>query len=139
MSVKSEIVATIAQLKIADADNAYHDLLEIDAALVPELIGAYHAESDSRIRVKLVEIIGEHRRGEPSHALSTCPGDALVQEKTADTLVLELFGNGDRDFRSIRSVWLQAEVPDDQLVIAPVVVDDRNETLSMVVIGRTED
>jgi hypothetical protein len=53
-------------------------------------------------------------------------------------LVLELFGNGDRDFRGARSVGLQAEVPDDLLVIAAAGGDDRDEPLSMVVIGLAE-
>ena len=83
-------------------------------------------------------VAGEHRGGELGDPLPTCPGDALGQEKTADALVLELFGDGDRDFRSARSVGLQAEVPDDQLVIAAMRVDDRDEPLPMVVIGLAE-
>lgn len=64
MSIDSQIMFLTEQLRTADADNAYHHLFEIDAAFVPELIAAYHREGDHRIRVMLVEIIGEHRRTE---------------------------------------------------------------------------
>ena len=61
-----------------------------------------------------------------------------VSRRRADALVLELFGNGDRDFRGPRPVGLQAEVPDDQVLTAAIRIDDRDEPLPMVVIGSAE-
>jgi HEAT repeat protein len=52
----------VQQLRDKDNENAYHRLLEIDEALVPDLIEAYHTTNNIYIREQLIEIIGEHRR-----------------------------------------------------------------------------
>jgi len=62
MTFDSEITSYINQLRTSDADDAFHHLLEIDTALVPQLIAAYQLEGDPHIRIMLIEIIGEHRR-----------------------------------------------------------------------------
>jgi len=58
----AEIAFSIEQLRTANSDDAHHHLLEIDAALVPQLITAYQLEGDPHIRIMLIEIIGEYRR-----------------------------------------------------------------------------
>jgi hypothetical protein len=47
-----------------DGSAAWHTLVEMDDAAVPELIGVFKAESDASVREFLVEVIWQHR--EPS-------------------------------------------------------------------------
>jgi HEAT repeat protein len=52
----------LRKLKSRDFDAAFHGLIEVDSAIVPELIEAYRKETDPGIRSELVRIIWQHRQ-----------------------------------------------------------------------------
>ena len=45
-----------------DGGNAFHGLLEMDPAILPELISAYHSETDTQKRCFLLHVIWEYRQ-----------------------------------------------------------------------------
>ncbi len=50
------------QLHTAQHEDAYMRLVEADAAVVPQLIQAFHTTTSPAVRVTLIEIIGQHRQ-----------------------------------------------------------------------------
>ncbi|MCA9893757.1 MAG: HEAT repeat domain-containing protein [Anaerolineae bacterium] len=54
----------VQQLGGEYSENAYYSLVEMDDALVPDLIAAYYAATKLRVKITIVEIVGEHRRKE---------------------------------------------------------------------------
>jgi len=64
--LQAVVVSSVQQLKSSNADSegAFHNLIEIDHAVVPYLISAFQAETDDAIRAVLVEIIWQHRQPE---------------------------------------------------------------------------
>ncbi len=79
----------ISLLLTAEADNAYHSLLEIDAASVQQLVSIYLTTSDTSLRRILLEIIGEHRRLEdiPVLAKAVLSADSELWKTALDGLV----------------------------------------------------
>jgi hypothetical protein len=79
----------------------------------------------------------QHGRREPANAFPPRPRSGRREESSPDAQTLERIGDGDRDLSRIRAVRLDAKVPDD-LLVTHRPVDDRNESLSVVVIGGAE-
>jgi HEAT repeat protein len=57
----SEFEYYIQQLGGPNHDDTFHGLIEANVSVIPALIAAYRAESSSRKRAVLIEIIGYHR------------------------------------------------------------------------------
>lgn len=45
-----------------DGSTAFHGLIQLDSAALPELVSEYHAAVDTRLRVFLLEVIWQHRQ-----------------------------------------------------------------------------
>jgi len=65
----------LERLKGAHWEDAYHSLIEADAAIVPILIKAYRTEAEPTIRATLVKIIWQHRVPETISFLSEALDD----------------------------------------------------------------
>lgn len=69
--------------------NAYHGLIEMDGAALPELVAAYRATSDPRLRVLLLKVLWEGRQPSVIPLLEEALGDAepTVWKTALDGLV----------------------------------------------------
>ena len=65
----------LERLKGAHCEDAYHSLIEADAAILPILIKAYRTEAEPTIRATLVKIIWQHRVPETISFLSEALDD----------------------------------------------------------------
>jgi HEAT repeat protein len=52
----------LRRFREGDAEDAFHGLLEMDHAILPELIAAFRGEADGEVRRFLVEVIWQHRQ-----------------------------------------------------------------------------
>lgn len=57
-----QIAYYLERLRQGKGDDAYHGLLEMPHEILPELIAAFRAETDTHIREFLVGVIWEHRQ-----------------------------------------------------------------------------
>ena len=47
--------------RLADDEDAYHALIEADAAILPILVRAFRRERDGKLRAKILEVMWQHR------------------------------------------------------------------------------
>lgn len=57
-----QIAYYLKRYREGDADNAFHSLLEMKHAILPELMAEFRAATDTQLRVFLLSVIWQHRQ-----------------------------------------------------------------------------
>src|SRR5690242_3015237 len=85
----SQIAEYLQRFRKGDRDGAFFCLLEMEHGIVPELMAAFRAERDSRVREFLVEIIWQHRQSSAIPFLKEALNDGApaVWKQALDGLV----------------------------------------------------
>ena len=77
MSMFEESVTHFIEMyRVGHAEDAFHGLLELDHAVLPELVATYRSSRDPDLRSFLLEVIWQHRQGSVIPLL----GEALLDE-----------------------------------------------------------
>lgn len=58
----TQIAHYLERYHMGDADGAFHGLLELDQASLPELVHEFYAATETRLRVFLLGVIWQHRQ-----------------------------------------------------------------------------
>lgn len=102
-----------------DRDAAFFGLLEADHEVLPELIAAFRAEPDSRVRAFLVEVIWQYREPSvvPFLGEALRDSEAVVWRQALDGLVtfaspaaLEVLRSASRSATDEFSGWLDEAI-----------------------------
>src|SRR5947199_3363757 len=72
-----QIAYYLERLRQGHGDDAYHGLLEMPDEILPELMAAFRAETDTEIREFLVGVIWEHRQ----QSVISFLGEALLDSE----------------------------------------------------------
>jgi hypothetical protein len=90
MSVRAAAIAYyLERYRQGHGDDAFHGLLELEHAVVPELAEAFHASTDTPERVLLLKVIWQHRQHStiPLLAKALLNGEPEVWQEAMDGLV----------------------------------------------------
>jgi hypothetical protein len=137
----TDYVASYArELAGANADDAYHSLLETQPAVVPFLITAFRKEESASLRQKLVAIIWQHRLpqtipfllealADPEHSIWKSALDGLVNlGEPALVPLTDLKEIWQRQgTRSDRVEWIVEAVEQIRKCVFPASIGDTNE------------
>lgn len=85
----AQIAYYLERYHMGDADGAFHGLLELDQASLPELVHEFRAATDTRLRVFLLGVIWQHRQQSAIPVLTEAllDSDAPVWREALDGLV----------------------------------------------------
>jgi hypothetical protein len=80
----------VAQLSGPNAEDAWHSLVEAGSAALPYVVEAFDAAHDDRIKVSLVEVVGQYRlaEGVPLLTVSLRHPNADIWKAALDGLVM---------------------------------------------------
>jgi len=121
--VSSQIIEYVQLYREGRRDDAFFGLLEMDHDMMPELTGAFRAESDVTTRAFLVEVIWQHRRqdvipflgealqsSEPVIWKQAIDGLVALASPAALEVLLSARQSGTDEFRS----WLEEAIEQTQ-------------------------
>ena len=78
----SQIAECLQRFRKGDRDGAFFSLLEMEHAILPELMAVFRSEHDSHVREFLVEIIWQHRQSSVIPFLKEALNDPAVAAGT---------------------------------------------------------